>query len=280
MSLFNKPILAIIKCAVAELYSHSKMEILFETHGFVKKANIVITNKISKASAYLDFQDWGDTENNARLLNLLSEVYITHKHLLEYKAEDNFGIIFEFKRLVSALSDMGIKWDGKRLSAFGSTSFLEIREIREIKDLNIENIQIEVSRAKENVEKDPDDAITAAEGIVVATCKKILSDLNIEYGKTDSPQKMLSSVMAAIELLPDNISEKTRGAEAIKKMLRSMITTVQSMAELRNLYGDSHGKSPGFKGLHPRHARLMLSASESISVFLIETAIHRGKTLK
>ena len=43
------------------------------------------------------------------------------------------------------------------------------------------------------------------------------------------------------------------------------------IAELRNLYGTGHGKGGNHKGLTVRHARLAVSASAALCMFLFET---------
>lgn len=110
---------------------------------------------------------------------------------------------------------------------------------------------------------------------MVATCKGILKEEGVRWSKTSSPMQLFNSVLETLDILPENISEESRGKDAAKKTLRSMGASIQGLSELRNLYGDSHGKEPGFKGIEPRHARLMVGLTESISVFLIET--HRKK---
>ncbi|WP_081231520.1 abortive infection family protein [Mycobacterium avium] len=53
-------------------------------------------------------------------------------------------------------------------------------------------------------------------------------------------------------------------------MLRTLVTTVQSLAELRNALGIGHGRSTRSLAL-ARHARLALNATVTIAEFVLDT---------
>jgi hypothetical protein len=52
--------------------------------------------------------------------------------------------------------------------------------------------------------------------------------------------------------------------------LRTLVTTIQSLAELRNELGIGHGQSTRSLAL-TRHARLALNATVTISEFVLDT---------
>ena len=58
---------------------------------------------------------------------------------------------------------------------------------------------------------------------------------------------------------------------AIKKLLANLGVVVQSLAEVRNLYGSGHGRGVKRQALHPRHARLAVGAATTLATFLLET---------
>jgi hypothetical protein len=76
--------------------------------------------------------------------------------------------------------------------------------------------------------------------------------------------------------VPDDVPAAAKGAEFIKKLLGNLAVTVQTLTELRNLYGTGHGKSGRTRGLLPRHGRLAAGAAASLASFLYETHLDRA----
>jgi hypothetical protein len=84
----------------------------------------------------------------------------------------------------------------------------------------------------------------------------------------------------ALELTPDDISERSKAVETIKRLLSNLATVTQGIAELRNHYGTGHGKAAGSKGLGSRHAKLAVGAASTLAVFLTETHNDRPPPLR
>ncbi|QQR83342.1 abortive infection family protein [Candidatus Peregrinibacteria bacterium] len=78
-------------------------------------------------------------------------------------------------------------------------------------------------------------------------------------------------VAKELKITPEDISEKVRGEETIKRLLSNLSTVVNGISELRNLYGSGHGKKKHYTSLEPRHARLAVGASSVLATFIIET---------
>ena len=77
--------------------------------------------------------------------------------------------------------------------------------------------------------------------------------------------------MKELKLVPDQVANTTKGADAIRVLLMNLASVANGMAEVRNLYGTGHGKSAKTKGLQARHARLAIGAASTLAVFLYET---------
>jgi hypothetical protein len=271
MVTFTRSLLAVTREYLAEALTHSELTNLFEIHGFSPRQGSAFNNKLQKCSAYLDHNNWDQAATNERLNSLLSEARVRRPHffLSDFQKENpNHPSM----KLSKALGKLGISWDGDQYVALGSTAFQQ-SSVHEVFDLGV--LHREMSRAKENIERDPDDAITASENIVVSASKHVLDELKVEYTERETAPQILNKAMGALKLVPDEISESQKGADSIKKILRSLMPIVQGLAELRNLYGDSHGKGKAYKGLYPRHARLMVGASETVATFLLETLMQR-----
>lgn len=273
MQVFTKSALAAIREGLAYILSHSQLDQIFALFDFEANPRILISNKITKCSAYLDHCDWSDNSNTKKLLDLLSDVRHRYAGFFSdgHFAQDPMSASV---RMESALNKAGIFWTGEDYSVQGKSIILD-SSINDKFDLSI--LRKEIQRARQNIDSDPDDAITAAENIVVSSCKHVLEELNVSYTGKETVGQLLSSALKAMELLPDDISEAVKGAESVKKIVRSLAPIVQGIAELRNIYGDAHGKGGKFRGLQPRHARLIVGAAETVGVFLIETLAHKKK---
>ena len=105
----------------------------------------------------------------------------------------------------------------------------------------------------------------------ITCCKTILRTRGIEFAKSDDIPKLIKLTTKALELTPDDIPDKVKAAETIKRLLSNLATIAQGIAELRNNYGTGHGQTAGAKGLGSRHAKLAVGAASTLAVFLSET---------
>jgi hypothetical protein len=121
------------------------------------------------------------------------------------------------------------------------------------------------------VSNDPALAIGTAKELVETCCKTILDARGITFGNADDIPKLIKLTAKSLELTPDDIPEKAKAVETIKRLLSNLATITQGVAELRNHYGTGHGKSAGAKGLSSRHAKLAVGAASTLAVFLAET---------
>ncbi|CUW41790.1 protein of unknown function [Magnetospirillum sp. XM-1] len=136
--------------------------------------------------------------------------------------------------------------------------------------INHEWLQSEIRRIERSGDGDPTAAIGAARDMLESVAKSILEGLEEPYGSSEKLPVLVKKVCKRLGLVPDDVSEKAKGAESIRLVLSNLGTIAQHVAELRNLYG-SHGGSPERKGLKPRHARLAIGAAGTLALFLLET---------
>ena len=137
--------------------------------------------------------------------------------------------------------------------------------------LSAEYVIQQVNRMEAAVEPDPELAIGTAKEFVETICKTILVELGEARSKNADLLDLVKQVRIKLELLPENIHDKAKGAETIKRILSNLGTAAQGLAELRGLYGTGHGKAAGTGGLQPRHARLAVGAATTLGVFFFET---------
>lgn len=135
----------------------------------------------------------------------------------------------------------------------------------------------QITRIEAAVVNDPALAIGTAKELVETCCKTILSERGVAFGKSADLPELVKLTTKELELTPDDIPEKAKAADTIKRILSNLATITQGVAELRNQYGTGHGKVAGAKGLQSRHAKLAAGAATTLAVFLAETHNDRSK---
>lgn len=129
----------------------------------------------------------------------------------------------------------------------------------------------QITRMDAAVVNDPSLAIGTAKELVETCCKTILSDRGIPFSRNADLPELVKLTSKELELTPDNIPDKAKAADTIKRLLSNLATITQGVAELRNHYGTGHGKAASAKGLQSRHAKLAVGAASTLAVFLAET---------
>jgi len=137
-----------------------------------------------------------------------------------------------------------------------------------IESPSYESISSYWNKCTERVSTDPDGAVTAARALIETVLKHIVEDLNIEVEKNNPDlSELYSSVASKLNLSPQLHKEKL-----FKSILSGCNSIVSGIGEIRNLYGDAHGKNRKAVKLEPRHAHLAVNLAGSMASFLIETA--------
>ena len=132
-------------------------------------------------------------------------------------------------------------------------------------------LQRQIDRMRSSVEDDPGLAVGTAKELVETVCKTVLAARGAIIDPTWDAPRLVKEVRKVLTLLPTDVEESAKGVESIKRLLSNLGTVVNSLAELRNLYGTGHGKHGNAKGVLPRHARLAVGAAASLATFLLET---------
>jgi len=151
----------------------------------------------------------------------------------------------------------------------GGSVFGAVKSVIDV--LNAEYLTKQITRMEASVLSDPELAIGTAKEFVETICKTILCECGEKVSSSIDLPQLVKQVREKLELLPQDIPEKVKGAETVKRVLSNLGTVAQGLAELRGLYGSGHGKHAKVKGLQPRHARLATGAACTLAVFLFET---------
>ena len=129
----------------------------------------------------------------------------------------------------------------------------------------------QITRMDSAVESDPALAIGTAKELVETCCKTILNDRGVVVpDKTDLAQ-LVKLTTKQLKLTPQDIPDRAKAVDTIKRLLSNLASITQGITELRNQYGTGHGREAKSKGLEPRHAKLAVGAVSTLAVFLVET---------
>ncbi len=127
-----------------------------------------------------------------------------------------------------------------------------------------------LSRIRDGLGKDPAAAIGSCKELLESLCKIILERSSVDYPPSEDLPALYRRVADLLRLKADSVPTSARGSETAQKILRTLSTTVQSLAELRNELGLGHGRSRPSPALR-RHARLALNSTVTVAEFLLDT---------
>ncbi|HET8636597.1 MAG TPA: abortive infection family protein [Acidobacteriaceae bacterium] len=157
----------------------------------------------------------------------------------------------------------------RQLSHNGSRSVSRAKNVAEALDAGWMAKAIE--RLERAIGSDPDLAIGTAKELVESCCKTILTKRGVPFNKTDDLGDLTKKITKELRLVPEGITDETKGAENIRHILRSLTQLTNHLAQLRGLYGTGHGRDGQHRGLQPRHARLAVAAAVAFIDFVADT---------
>ena len=216
----------------------------------------------------VDFTRWSDVR---KLLTVYENVLAE----LEERAESHGYVDRQFLSLKKWIERDGFVYrDGRLTPVAGHDHIEDVAEVASRFDAP--ELKRQIQRMRDAVQDDPGLAIGTAKELLETTCKTILTDRELAFDSKWDAVRLVKEVRKALGLVPDNIKDSAKGADAIRRLLSSLGAVAQGLSELRNLYGTGHGKEGRAVGLNPRHARLAVGASATLVTFLFETHEERG----
>ncbi|MCO5171140.1 MAG: abortive infection family protein [Planctomycetes bacterium] len=228
----------------------------------------------SLADGYYASLDLTRTADAQKLLRVFAEVI----HGLEERIGSSpWGggtsdvVKSHFDRLVRHLDRDGYVYQGGRLEpkVVGNPMLPEVEAIAVHLDADYLNQQVQRCRA--GVDADPWLAVGTAKELVETICKTILRECGEEPVASAPLAALVKACSKQLGLCPEDVDNAHRAADTIRRILGSLGTVTQGLAELRNSHGTGHGQDARSRGLKPRHARLAVGAAVTVATFLFET---------
>lgn len=156
----------------------------------------------------------------------------------------------------------------RRTDAFhGSSPELRLHE-RPLTDPVV--LQEHLTRIRDGLVADPAATISSCKSLLESLFKIVLDQSSVDYPRADDVPQLYRKVADLLALSVESVPASARGSEASQKILRTLVTTVGTLAELRNELGIDHGKSERSAAL-ARHARLALNATVTVAEFILDT---------
>jgi hypothetical protein len=156
----------------------------------------------------------------------------------------------------------------RRDSFHGTRPELRLRERALLTDPEV--LEEHLVRIRDSLASDPAAAISSSKNLVESLLRMILDRSGVAYGRRDDIPQLYRHVADLLELKADSVPDSAKGSESAQQILRTLITTIQSLAELRNELGIGHGQSKRSVAL-TRHARLALNATVTVTEFILDT---------
>ncbi|MFJ2206351.1 abortive infection family protein [Streptomyces microflavus] len=125
-------------------------------------------------------------------------------------------------------------------------------------------------RIRAGLERDPAAAIASCKELVESLCKIILERQGIEFPPGEDLPPLFKRVTTLLGLNADAVADHAKASATVVKILRTLTTTVQGLAELRNQLGLGHGRTAPSPAL-TRHARLALNSTVTVTEFVLDT---------
>lgn len=156
----------------------------------------------------------------------------------------------------------------RRGSFHGASPELRLRERALLTDPEV--LEEHLVRIRDTLGSDPAAAISSSKNLIESLFRIILDRSGVAYGQREDIPQIYRHVADLLELKADSVPESAKGSESAQQILRTLVTTIQSLAELRNELGIGHGQSTRSVAL-TRHARLALNATVTIAEFVLDT---------
>ena len=139
----------------------------------------------------------------------------------------------------------------------------------EIKNkLSSEYVNAQVQFMIDNVEENPYIAIGKAKELLETILKTILQEQDISVTKDVKLTALDKEVRKLLNLSAEDNSSTIPG---VKQILGGLSSITMGLSELRNAFGDGHGRQASFKSLPPRYAKLAVGSVNTYVLFLLET---------
>ena len=146
-------------------------------------------------------------------------------------------------------------------------------EMQEILDgLNLPVVSDIWKKTLERKKTDPEGAVTTAKSLIESVCKHILDSHKIKYTDKDDIQSLYKKTAGALD-----INANPKANQVLLKIFSGCSSIIMGVSELRNKFGDAHGKGSSHGKLDESYAGFAIGLAGSMTIFLIKTHLNNKK---
>lgn len=213
----------------------------------------------------IDWQSWDEVRRMLRVIEAVLD-WLVAEQVRDPAYADN---IEESRAHLITL----LRRDGFELDNLGTIhARWEILAQQAIQDLPTESaIPGHLRRMWDTVESRPEQSISAAKDAIESTAKHALGRLDIPLTGREKLPALVACLQRELKLHPKAVSPDRDGIESIVRVLGGLSGIAVGVDELRNLYGDGHGRESKVSGLGPRHSRLVARSTDAYVGMILET---------
>jgi len=210
-----------------------------------------------------------ESEQPIRVLGKLIECYL---EVPDQEEEDSFiyagmqDIRREFKdKLLSILEKCNLQYiAGGMVSDGRSAASRSLSEL--VKGRDIPSIEAEFTRALENINSNPREAVSAACNILESIFKVYISDEGLTTPQKQDLQGVWKIVRGDLGFDPSRLED-----DDLKKILTGIFSVIDGIGAFRTHASSAHGQGRKLYNLKPRHARLAINSAHTLALFVLET---------
>jgi hypothetical protein len=181
------------------------------------------------------------------------------------------------------------RWEIFEIMRIGDKPIFSVRQLPHfplnkseivMQELDTARVRQTITSMESDIESNPESAIGAAKNFVETICKTILNLEEVPFNeKTIDVTGLVKLTQKQLKLVREDVPNSTKAADAIKTLLSNLGAISKYLEEIRNGYGNGHGKDAYFKGLKPKEARLTVNAATALGVYLVETYLEQQTEL-
>ena len=272
---------------LAQNYTLREIENAFESaeipHRPNNESQAISGQRRSLVQAYYNGLQFSEARDARKFLDVLSS---NMEHLERVEATINYQWsdvgdskpVSLFIKFQAALNRDGYSYAQGKISPV--TAAARLADAKAIAtQFDAAHIHEQIQRTEASIDLDPALANGTAKELVETCFKTILREHGLGFTDRDDLLQLGKKCLKVLKLVPDDVPEAAKGADTIKRLLNNLATIVQSLAELRGLYGSGHGKEGRTKGIGSRHARLAVGAASALVTFLFQTHLEMRNNL-
>jgi hypothetical protein len=251
-------------------YTHTQIDSRFYSAGF--PPNAPDGNKQQKCHKWL-------LQANQQMPDPLAAAGKLIEELMEVVPAQTWGsvdpVLEHRSRIASQLAALGMSYHvGGHIVQLGSTVATQtLQQI--VHDRDLQGVHREFERIFNNLESDPEAALTASCALLEALFKSYIADeKELTLPADQSILSLWKVVRGHLKLDPGQVED-----EGLRKILSELASVVDGTASLRTRRGSAHGhdtRTSQYR-VEARHARLTAHAAMALATFLIELIQTRSR---